>query len=92
VPRRHTEGQDHGLEKALDHKLIAGQAGPRKGPEGPDRDLIINVNRTCGTMLSGEVARRYGNAGLPDDTIHIKLTGTAGQAFGAFLAAVSPST
>ena len=47
---------------------------------------IINVNRTCGTMLSGEVAKRYGNEGLPDDTIHVSLTGTAGQAFGAFLA------
>ncbi|MBP8194286.1 MAG: glutamate synthase subunit alpha, partial [Azonexus sp.] len=87
VPRRHTEGQDHGLEKALDHKLIE-QAKPalEKGQKVQIETTIINVNRTCGTMLSGEVARRYGNAGLPDDTIHIKLTGTAGQAFGAFLA------
>jgi glutamate synthase (NADPH/NADH) large chain len=44
------------------------------------------VNRTVGTMLSGEVARRYGHAGLPDDTIHIQLDGIAGQSFGAFLA------
>jgi glutamate synthase (NADPH/NADH) large chain len=47
---------------------------------------VRNVNRTVGTMLSHEVARRYGHAGLPDDTIHVKLTGTAGQSFGAFLA------
>jgi glutamate synthase (NADPH) large chain len=87
VPRRHTEGQDHGLDKALDHKLIE-QARPalEKGQKVQIETKIINVNRTCGTMLSGEVAKRYGNVGLPDDTIHVKLTGTAGQAFGAFLA------
>ena len=87
VPRRHTEDQDHGLAKALDHKLIE-QARPalEKGQKVRIETKITNVNRTCGTMLSGEVARRYGNAGLPDDTIHIKLTGTAGQSFGAFLA------
>lgn len=87
VPRRHTETQDHGLDKALDHKLIE-QARPalEKGQKVQIDSTIINVNRTCGTMLSGEVARRYGNAGLPDDTIHVRLTGTAGQAFGAFLA------
>jgi glutamate synthase (NADPH/NADH) large chain len=87
VPRRHAEDQDHGLAKALDHKLIE-QARPalEKGQKVQIETKIINVNRTCGTMLSGEVARRYGNAGLPDDTIHIKLTGTAGQSFGAFLA------
>jgi len=48
---------------------------------------VRNVNRTVGTMLSGEVAKRYGHAGLPDDTIHIQLQGTAGQSAGAFLAA-----
>ncbi len=87
VPRRHTEVQDHGLDKALDHTLIA-QAMPalEKGQKVEIETRIINVNRTCGTMLSGEVAKRYGNAGLPDGTIHVKLTGTAGQAFGAFLA------
>jgi glutamate synthase (NADPH/NADH) large chain len=87
VPRLHAETQDHGLEKALDHKLIE-QAKPalEKGQKVQIETSIINVNRTCGTMLSGEVARRYGHAGLPDDTIHVKLTGTAGQAFGAFLA------
>ncbi len=87
VPRLHTEGQDHGLDKALDHQLIE-KAKPalEKGQKVQIETRIINVNRTCGTMLSGEVARRYGHAGLPDDTIHVKLTGTAGQAFGAFLA------
>jgi glutamate synthase (NADPH/NADH) large chain len=86
-PRRHTEIQDHGLAKALDHKLIE-QAKPalEKGQKVQIEATIINVNRTCGTMLSGEVARRYGHAGLPDDTIQVKLTGTAGQSFGAFLA------
>jgi glutamate synthase (NADPH/NADH) large chain len=84
---RHCEAQDHGLNKALDHQLIA-QAKPaldqRKSVqiEVP----IRNVNRTVGAMLSGEVARRYGHAGLPDDTIHIRARGTAGQSFGAFLA------
>ncbi|MEY4593177.1 MAG: glutamate synthase large subunit [Pseudomonadota bacterium] len=86
-PRRHTDVQDHGLEKALDHKLIAAaKPALEKGQKVQIETSIINVNRTCGTMLSGEVARRYGNDGLPDDTIHVKLTGTAGQAFAAFLA------
>jgi glutamate synthase (NADPH/NADH) large chain len=86
-PRRQVEEQDHGLAKALDHALIE-QARPalEKGQKVQIEARIINVNRTCGTMLSGEVARRYGHAGLPDDTIHIRLTGTAGQSFGTFLA------
>ena len=87
APRRHTETQDHGLEKALDHKLIgAARKALEKGAKVQIETPIINVNRTCGTLLSSEVARRYGHAGLPDDTIHVKLTGTAGQSFGAFLA------
>ena len=87
VSRRHAEAQDHGLDRALDHKLVA-QAMPalEKGQRVEIDTKIINVNRTCGTILSGEVARRYGNAGLPDDTIRIRLSGTAGQSFGAFLA------
>ena len=86
-PRRQVEEQDHGLAKALDHALIE-QARPalEKGQKVQIEARIINVNRTCGTMLSGEVARRYGHAGLPDDTVHIRLTGTAGQSFGTFLA------
>ena len=47
---------------------------------------IRNIDRTAGAMLSGEIAKRYGHAGLPDDTIHVSLKGTAGQSFGAFLA------
>ena len=86
-PRYHVEGQDHGLEKALDHKLIA-QAGPalEKGEKVSFISPVKNLNRTVGAMLSGEVAKRYGHEGLPDDTIHIQLQGTAGQSVGAFLA------
>jgi glutamate synthase (NADPH/NADH) large chain len=86
-PRYQTEGQDHGLARALDHKLIE-EARPalERGQKVQIEIPITNVNRTCGTMLSGEVARRYGHAGLADDTIHVRLTGTAGQSFGAFLA------
>ena len=87
VPRRHTEEQDHGLNKALDHALMAkAKAALEKGQKVQIEQTITNVNRTCGTLLSGEVARRYGQTGLSDDTIHIALTGTAGQSFGAFLA------
>ena len=82
-----TERQDHGLEAALDHLMIA-QARPALDKGEPVRiELPVkNVNRTVGAMLSGEVARRHGHAGLPADTISVKLTGTAGQSFGAFLA------
>ena len=83
----HTEGQDHGLDKALDHKLIAqAKAALEKGERVSFISPVKNVNRTVGAMLSGEVAKRYGHAGLPDDTIHIQLQGTAGQSAGAFLA------
>ena len=84
---RHCEAQDHGLAKALDHSLIA-QSMPALEHKRPVQfeAAIRNVNRTVGAMLSGEVAKRYGHIGLPDDTIHIKLTGTAGQSFGAWLA------
>ncbi len=87
VPRLHAETQDHGLGKALDNRLIElAQAALEKG-EKVSIDLPVrNINRTVGAMLSGRVAARYGHAGLPADTIHIRLTGTAGQAFGAFLA------
>ncbi|HEY8099748.1 MAG TPA: glutamate synthase-related protein [Burkholderiaceae bacterium] len=87
VPRYQTEEQDHGLEKALDHKLIAqARAALDKGEKVSFISPVKNVNRTVGTMLSGEVAKKYGHAGLPDDTIHIQLQGTAGQSAGAFLA------
>jgi glutamate synthase (NADPH/NADH) large chain len=82
-----TEGQDHGLDKALDNELIA-QAAPALEQGKPVRINVAlhNYNRTFGTMLSGRVAEKYGFSGLPDDTIHIKATGTAGQSFGAWLA------
>ena len=82
-----TGTQDHGLEAALDNDLIAAavDALTTKAPVRIERK-VINVNRTVGAMLSGEVARRYGHAGLPDNTISISLTGVAGQSFGAFLA------
>jgi len=87
VARRVVETQDHGLAKALDHKLIEQS---RPALERGDRVSFItpirNINRTVGTMLSSLVARKFGHAGLPDDTIHIQLNGTAGQSFGAFLA------
>jgi glutamate synthase (NADPH/NADH) large chain len=84
----HSDEQDHGLDRALDHKLIA-QAKPalERGERVSFISPVRNVNRTVGTMLSGEVAKRYGHAGLPDDTIHIQLQGTAGQSAAAFLAA-----
>ncbi|HCZ15416.1 MAG TPA: glutamate synthase subunit alpha, partial [Candidatus Accumulibacter sp.] len=79
--------QDHGLDKALDQQLIelarpALESGEKVHIELPVR----NINRTVGAMLSGRLAERYGHAGLPDGTIEIRLTGTAGQSFGAFLA------
>lgn len=82
-----TETQDHGLEHALDHVLIA-QAQPalEKGEKVVIDTPIRNVNRTFGAMLSGEVAKRYGHKGLPEDTIMIRVKGTVGQSFGAFLA------
>ncbi|HUP96050.1 MAG TPA: glutamate synthase large subunit [Burkholderiales bacterium] len=87
VARYRCETQDHGLEKALDHRLIelAQPALERGEPVAIDMP-IRNINRTVGTMLSGEIAKRYGHDGLPDDTIRIKFAGSAGQSFGAFLA------
>jgi glutamate synthase (NADPH/NADH) large chain len=84
---RWSDRQDHGLDKALDHTLIAAAqpALERKEPVQISTS-IRNLNRTFGAMLSGEVAKRYGHAGLPEDTIHIKVSGIAGQSFGAFLA------
>jgi glutamate synthase (NADPH/NADH) large chain len=81
------ETQNHGLEKALDHELIAAaQPALESGEPVRIERSIRNVNRTVGAMLSGEVAKRHGHAGLPEDTVAVRLTGTAGQSFGAFLA------
>jgi glutamate synthase (NADPH/NADH) large chain len=86
VARRHAEEQDHELEKALDKQLIAKAQGALNDKKPVMiESRITNVNRTAGTMLSHEVAKRYGQAGLPNDTIQVKFTGTAGQSFGAFL-------
>jgi glutamate synthase (NADPH/NADH) large chain len=78
--------QDHGLDKALDVELIA-LAEPALAGGSPVRlDLPVrNVNRTVGTMLGAEVTRRHGGSGLPDGTIDVTLTGSAGQSLGAFL-------
>ncbi|TLS75123.1 glutamate synthase large subunit [Mariprofundus erugo] len=82
----HTERQDHGLDKLIDNKLIA-EAMPALENKTPVviETPICNVNRSFGTMLAGEVAKRYGHAGLADDTIAIKARGTAGQSLGAWL-------
>ena len=79
--------QDHGLEKVLDVQLIEECRGAIGHQAPVELNLPIrNTDRTVGAMLSGEIARRYGNAGLSEDTIRIQFTGSAGQSFGAFLA------
>jgi glutamate synthase (NADPH) large chain len=86
TPRRRTTTQDHGLEKALDNELITLCAEALEHGEPVRASLPIrNVNRTVGTMLGSELTRRYGGAGLPDGTIDLTFTGSAGQSFGAFL-------
>jgi glutamate synthase (NADPH/NADH) large chain len=81
------EAQDHKIHDILDRKLIAGsQAALDRGAPVRLRAEIKNIDRACGGMLSGEVAKRYGHDGLPDGTIHVHFTGTAGQTFGAWLA------
>jgi glutamate synthase (NADPH/NADH) large chain len=82
----HTRNQDHGLDRALDNELIA-LAAPalERGEAVRARLAVRNVNRTVGTMLGHEVTKAYGADGLPDDTIDLTLTGSAGQSFGAFL-------
>ena len=86
VPRYNTESQDHGLEKALDHRLIElAQPALERGEKVSIDMPIRNINRTAGTMLSGEIARKYGHDGLPDGTIQIRFAGSAGQSIGAFL-------
>ena len=86
-PRRQIETQDHGLESALDHELIErSKPALERGEKVSFIVPVRNRNRTIGAMLSGRIATRYGDEGLPDDTIHIQCNGTAGQSFGAFLA------
>jgi glutamate synthase domain-containing protein 2/glutamate synthase domain-containing protein 3 len=87
VAVRNCEKQDHGLEKVLDRDLIrAAMPAIETGQAVELIRPIRNVDRTVGAMLSGEIAKRYGHAGLPDGTISVKFNGTAGQSFGAFLA------
>jgi glutamate synthase (NADPH/NADH) large chain len=82
-----SERQDHGLDKALDNRLIELAAPAIERREKVTIEIPIrNINRTVGTMLSYEIAKRYGHDGLPDDTIHVRFAGSAGQSFGAFLA------
>lgn len=85
--RYRTEAQDHALDKVLDNELLklaapALESGAQVRHELP----VCNVNRSVGAMLSGVVAKKYGFQGLPDETVHFKLKGSAGQSFGAFLA------
>ncbi len=84
---KHMSTQNHGLENVLDRKLIADAmpALEHKTPVVIETD-IRNFNRTAGAMLSGEVAKRYGHVGLPEDTITVKLAGSSGQSFGAWAA------
>ena len=87
VARRHGESQEHGLHKALDNELLKRAAPAIERGEKVDIDLPVkNIHRTVGAMLSGEIAARHGSVGLPENSIRIRLTGTAGQSFGAFLA------
>ena len=86
VARRCIEPQDHGLDRALDNQLIekCANAIEQRTPIKIDSP-IRNVNRTVGTMLGSVITRRWGAKGLPDETIRIRFTGSAGQSFGAFL-------
>jgi glutamate synthase domain-containing protein 2/glutamate synthase domain-containing protein 1/glutamate synthase domain-containing protein 3 len=87
VAIRNVEKQDHGLEAALDNQLLKLAAPALERGEKVRAELpIINVNRTVGAILSSEIAKKHGHAGLPDGTIHFKLNGSAGQSFGGFLA------
>ncbi len=84
--RHRTRSQDHGLEKALDNTLIQLCEGALRSGDKVRLDLPVrNVNRTVGTMLGHHLTKRWGGEGLPDDTIDVTLTGSAGQSFGAFL-------
>jgi len=84
--RHCVRGQDHGLEKALDNTLILLAEGALKSGTPVRLELPVrNVNRSVGTMLGSELTRRWGGDGLPDDTIDVTLTGSAGQSLGAFL-------
>ncbi len=87
VARRCVQPQNHGLEQALDHQLVERSLDALLSLSSVEIHLPVrNTHRSVGTILSGQIARRYGSAGLPDDTIRIHLSGSAGQSLGAFLA------
>ncbi len=87
VGRRCMISQDHGLAEALDYKLIDfAKDAIENGTPIEFKLPIRNIHRTVGAMLSGKIAKKHGSAGLPDDTIQINFSGSAGQSFGAFLA------
>ncbi|MFN3604838.1 MAG: glutamate synthase large subunit [Leptonema sp. (in: bacteria)] len=82
-----TKSQNHNIEKQLDYQLLEQVLPAIENKQKLELQLnITNENRTFGTLISGEIAKRYGDEGLPDDTIIFKLYGYAGQSFGAFLA------
>ncbi|GAA4913991.1 glutamate synthase (NADPH/NADH) large chain [Actinomycetospora succinea] len=84
--RIRTRPQDHGLDRALDRTLMQLAEGAIADGDPVRLELPVrNVNRTVGTLTGAEITRRHGDAGLPDDTLHVELTGSAGQSFGAFL-------
>jgi glutamate synthase (NADPH/NADH) large chain len=84
--RHCVRAQEHGLEHALDVEIIERASSALNGGAAVEIDLPIrNVHRTVGTQLGSEITRRYGGQGLPDDTIRVRFTGSAGQSFGAFL-------
>jgi glutamate synthase (NADPH/NADH) large chain len=85
--RRWVRAQDHGLSVALDHRLLElAKPALERGERVTATLPVRNVDRAVGAMLSGEIARRFGHAGLPDDSIALRFTGSAGQSFGAFAA------
>ena len=85
-PKRKVSNQDHELEKHFDHKLIEAASGALEDARAVTIELpITNVDQAVGTMLGNEITKRYGAEGLADGTIDIKLTGAAGQSFGAFV-------
>jgi glutamate synthase (ferredoxin) len=86
IPTRRVHQQDHGLDKALDNRLLELAQDALEYRKPVELQLRIrNANRTVGTILGSEVTRRFGADGLPNDTIRIRFTGSAGQSFGAFL-------
>jgi glutamate synthase (NADPH) large chain len=86
VAVRRVVPQDHGLDKALDHEIVARCADALERGTPVSLELPIrNVNRTVGTILGHRITKRYGGRGLPDDTIRLRFTGSAGQSFGAFV-------